>query len=990
MNYRAGIDIGSTTVKIVILGENGEMIYKRYERHFSKVKEKTAELLEDAKDILTGNGIKLTMTGSAGQGVAQICGFEFVQEVFVTGEMVKQYYPETDCVIELGGEDAKIIFLKNGLEERMNGSCAGGTGSFIDQMALLLDVSCRELDELSQKAEKIHPIASRCGVFAKSDIQPLLNQGAKKENIAASIFQAVVDQTITGLAQGREISGNVLFLGGPLHFFSGLQKRFKETLRLSDSCATFPDDALYAVALGAALSAGKNDISHDFENITEQLEKFSAASKNMHNTEALFENEEQYIKFKKRHSANSVKQADIGAYEGGAYLGIDCGSTTTKIVLTDEGCNILYSFYAANSGNPVGIISEELKKIRKLCGSKITIKAAAVTGYGEELVKNAFSADYGTVETIAHFKAAKYFDPNVTFILDIGGQDIKCFKIKNGAIDNIMLNEACSSGCGSFIENFAKSMGYGVEDFCREGIYAQNPVDLGSRCTVFMNSSVKQAQKEGASIGDISAGLSMSVVKNALYKVIRINDASELGENIVVQGGTFLNDAILAAFEKKIGKNVTRPNISGLMGAFGCAIYAKEKAKKDQLEKSSVLPTEELEKFSHSSNSANCNLCANKCAITINSFSNKKKYISGNRCERALNTKENEKMPEMYGFKLDYIKSVINSEKKDSGKKTIGMPLGLNFYEMLPFWYTLWTNLGFNAEISDISTRELYRLGQNSIPSDTICYPAKLMHGHIENLIEKNITHIFYPCMTYNFDEKISDNNYNCPVVAYYPEVLKANMNSLQNINFMMPYLDVSNKKLFTKKFTQYYNSLEMFEPKSKKIIKNAVQKAYKSQQLYFEVMLAEGKRAVQAAAEKNQKLIVLCGRPYHADPEINHGINKMTASLDCVTISEDAASAMLKTKPKTNVLNQWTYHARLYSAAEFASKRENTELVQLVSFGCGIDAVTSDEVRAILEKNSKLYTQIKIDEINNLGAAKIRMRSMLEVSGENQNQKGI
>ena len=989
MNYKAGIDIGSTTVKIVVLDENDEIIYKRYERHFSKVKEKTAELIEGAKDILGQSEIKLTMTGSAGQGVAQICGFEFVQEVFVTGEMVKKYYPETDCVIELGGEDAKIIFLKNGLEERMNGSCAGGTGSFIDQMSLLLDVSNSELDELAQNAEKIHSIASRCGVFAKSDIQPLLNQGAKKENIAASIFQAVVDQTITGLAQGREISGNVLFLGGPLHFFSGLQKRFKETLALSDSGAVFPDNALYAVALGAALSAGKNDTSYDFENITEQLEKFSSAPKNIQNTEALFENEEQYIKFKERHSDSAIKQADIAAYEGGAYLGIDCGSTTTKIVLTDEEYNILYSYYTANSGNPVGIISERLKDIRRLCGNKITIKAAAVTGYGEELIKNAFLADYGTVETIAHFKAAKYFDPNVTFILDIGGQDIKCFKIKNGAIDNIMLNEACSSGCGSFIENFAKSMGYSVEDFCGEGIYAKNPVDLGSRCTVFMNSSVKQAQKEGASIGDISAGLSISVVKNALYKVIRISDVSELGENIVVQGGTFLNDAILAAFEKKIGKNVTRPNISGLMGAFGCAIYAKEKSKKDRLQKSSVLSLEELEAFSHSSHSANCSLCANKCGITINSFSNGKKYISGNKCERPLGIKENEKTPEMYGFKLDYIKSIINSGKKDSGKKTIGMPIGLNFYEMLPFWYTLWINLGFNVEVSDISTRELYRSGQHSIPSDTVCYPAKLMHGHMENLINKNITHIFYPCMTYNFDEKISDNNYNCPVVAYYPEVLKANMNSLQPLNFMTPYLDVSNKKLFTKKFTQYYNSLEMFEPKSKKIIKSAVEKAYKSQELYFEVMLAEGERALQSASEKNRKLIVLCGRPYHADPEINHGINKMIASLDCVTISEDAASAMLKTKAKTNVLNQWTYHARLYSAAEFASKRENTELVQLVSFGCGIDAVTSDEVRAILEKSSKLYTQIKIDEINNLGAAKIRMRSMLEVSGENQNQKG-
>ena len=984
MEYSLGIDIGSTTVKAVILDENDEIAYKRYERHYSKVKEKTAELIELAKDILAQNEIKITVTGSAGQGVAQICGFEFAQEVFVTGEMAKKYYPDADCAIELGGEDAKIIFIKNGLEERMNGSCAGGTGSFIDQMSLLLDVTNEELDALSLKAEKTHAIASRCGVFAKSDIQPLLNQGAKKENIAASIFQAVVDQTITGLAQGREISGKVLFLGGPLHFFSGLQKRFMESLNLSEENAIFPETSLYAVALGAALSAKNCKVSYRFEDIMRLLEEFANAPKNIRQTEPLFESEEQYEEFKKRHLERSLKEADIREYEGDAYLGIDCGSTTTKIVLTDGKCNILFSHYAANSGNPLGIILEQLKNIRRACGGKITIKAAAATGYGEELIKNAFLADYGTVETVAHFKAAKHFDEKVDFILDIGGQDIKCFKIKDGAIDSIMLNEACSSGCGSFIENFAKSMGYTVEDFCKEGIYAKNPVDLGSRCTVFMNSSVKQAQKEGASIKDISAGLSMSVVKNVLYKVIRINDASELGERIVVQGGTFLNDAILRAFEKKIEKNVTRPNISGLMGAFGCAIYAMEKAEKDKLQKSSILSSEQLDEFSNISNSANCGLCANKCAITVNKFSNGSRYISGNRCERPLGIGEGEKLPEMYDFKLEYIKSTIKSGQKDPGKKTVGIPLGLNFFEMLPFWRALWTNLGFNAEISDISSRKLYQSGQNSIPSDTVCYPAKLMHGHIENLIEKSAAHIFYPCMTYNTDEKKGDNHYNCPVVAYYPEVLKANMDRLQDINFMMPYFDISNKRRFTKKFTEYYDAVsEKLEPKSKKAIRNAIKKAYKSQALYHEVMLAEGERAVKSSLENNQKLIVLCGRPYHADPEVNHGINKMIASLGCVTISEDAASAMNETKTKTNILNQWTYHARLYSAAEFASKYENAELVQLVSFGCGIDAITSDEVRAILEKNSKFYTQIKIDEINNLGAAKIRIRSMLEASGE-------
>jgi len=1001
-----GIDIGSTTVKIIILNEKDEIIYKCYDRHLSKVRAKTVELIEHARDIIKDvdsggeSEIKVTVTGSAGQGVAQTCGFEFVQEVYVTGEMVKKYYPDTDCVIELGGEDAKIIFFKGGLEERMNGSCAGGTGAFIDQMSLLLDVTNEELDKLSLQAEKIYMIASRCGVFAKSDIQPLLNQGAKKENIAASIFQAVVDQTITGLAQGREIKGNILFLGGPLYFFEGLRKRFKETLKLSDGNAIFPDIAPYAVALGAALSAGNSSFKYKYDDILSLLNKSVSMSSNIKHNEPLFKSEEEYKEFTERHSKNELKQIDIDTYinnsrnsSANAYLGIDCGSTTTKIVLLSEDYNILYRYYAANGGNPINIVLEQLKKIRELCGDKIKIKASVVTGYGEELIQNAFSVDFGLVETIAHFKAAKYFNPKVNFILDIGGQDIKCFKIKNDAIDNIMLNEACSSGCGSFIEGFAKSMGYTVQDFCKEGVYAEAPVDLGSRCTVFMNSSVKQAQKEGASIGDISAGLSMSVVKNALYKVIRIHDASELGENIVVQGGTFLNDAVLRAFEKELGREVIRPNISGLMGAFGCAVYSKEKSEKENIEQTSLLTIEQLNNFSHSSKTSFCGICTNNCSITVNRFSNGKRYISGNKCERPLGIRENEKIPNMYNFKLDYIKSVINAGQKYPHRKTIGLPLGLNIYEMLPFWHTLWTNLGFNVEVSDISSRNLYQTGQHSIPSDTVCYPAKLMHGHIENLISKNVTNIFYPCMTYNLDEKISDNHYNCPVVAYYPELLKANMSVLNNsndINFMMPYFDVSNKKLFIKKFTEFFSGLSFINDNSgevntitKKSIKNAINKAYLSQDLYFEITQAEGERAIKFAEDNNLKLIVLCGRPYHIDPEINHGIDKMLNSFSCVIITEDVASALVKTKPHTKVLNQWTYHARLYNAAHFVTERKNTEFVQLVSFGCGIDAITTDEARSILESNGKLYTQIKIDEINNLGAARIRIRSMLTVSGK-------
>ena len=984
MEYRIGADIGSTTVKIVILNEKDEIIYKSYSRHLSQVRSKTAEIISEAGSIIGENQIKIIITGSAGQGIANACGFEFIQEVYAAGEMVKKYYPLTECAIELGGEDAKIIFFGASPEERMNGSCAGGTGAFIDQMSLILGVSNEELDKLSLKSEKIYTIASRCGVFAKSDIQQLLNQGAKKENIAASIFQAVVDQTITGLSQGRDISGNILFLGGPLYFFEGLRIRFTKTLNLSEKTAKFPEEALYAVAIGAALSAGGGDISYNCAKITELLKKTVNMPDIIRHSEPLFEKSDEYEKFKIRHSSKKAERADINEYTGNSYLGIDCGSTTTKIVLINCKNEILYSHYAKNAGDPVLGILSQLKHIGKLCRGKITIKASAVTGYGEEIIKNAFSADFGIVETSAHFFAAEYFDPDVSFIIDIGCQDIKCFKVKNKSIENIMLNEACSSGCGSFIGTFAESMGYTEEEFCEEALRAKNPVDLGSRCTVFMNSSVKQAQKEGAPVGDISAGLCMSVVKNALYKVIRINDSSELGENIVVQGGAFLNDAVLRSFEKGIDKNVTRPDISGLMGAFGCALYAKNKSGENgESFISSLLPPEKLESFTHSSVVSNCKLCANNCAITVNRFSNGKKYIFGNKCEKPFGINENKDIPNMYSFKLNYIKNLTDNKKNHPGKKNIGIPLGLNIYEMLPFWCSLWENLGFNTVISDISNRTLYRSGQGSIPSDTICYPAKLMHGHMENLIEKNVDFIFYPCMTYNFDEKISDNHYNCPVVAYYPELLRSNMAKLKNINFMAPYFDVSNKRRFIKKFKEFYSGIKIFIKTNPKAIKNAVKEAYKSQRSYFEAVKAEGERAAEFAKKNDLKLIALCGRPYHIDPEINHGIDKMLVSFGCVVITEDAASAIMNEKVKTNVLNQWTYHARLYNSAYFAAEYENAEFVQLVSFGCGIDAVTSDEIRDILEKNSKLYTQIKIDEINNFGAAKVRIRSMLAAGGK-------
>ncbi|GHU36688.1 2-hydroxyglutaryl-CoA dehydratase [Clostridia bacterium] len=987
MAYRLGIDVGSTTVKALLLDEADNVLFKDYQRHQLKVRAKTVEMIQSARDAIGDASLKVCVTGSAGQGVASSSGIDFAQEVYVTGEMVKKYYPTADCVIELGGEDAKIIFISGGLDERMNGSCAGGTGAFIDQMAQLLDVSADELDKLSLESERIYTIASRCGVFAKSDIQPLLNQGAKKSDIAASIFQAVVDQTLTGLAQGRDIAGNVLFLGGPLYFFKGLQKRFKETLGVSGVNAVFPDDAPFAVALGSALYASRSECDYKYASLLEALQKSASAKTDSVHGVPLFADEKEYCDFKIRHDSAKTLRADIASYSGGAYLGIDCGSTTTKLVLLTESLEILYSYYAANKGNPVDIIRNELTKIHASCVDRITILSSCVTGYGEDLIKNAFAVDFGLVETIAHFKAAKFYSPNVDFILDIGGQDIKCFKIKNDAIDAIMLNEACSSGCGSFIESFAKNIipdggaGKSIEEFCKLGLFAENPVDLGSRCTVFMNSSVKQSQKEGATIGDISAGLSTSVVKNALYKVIRVHSADELGKNIVVQGGTFLNDAILRAFERELGGNVVRPDISGLMGAFGCAIYAKEKYEKlGGNGKSTILPEDELQSFTHESKTANCGICTNHCALTVNTFGKSRKFISGNKCERPLGTKLNDGIPNMYAFKLEYLKSIA-TKKINEGAKKIGIPLGLNNYELLPFWHALFSSLGMNVVVSDVSSHALYRSGQRSIPSDTACYPAKLMHGHIENLLEKGVDDIFYPCQTYNIDEKLSDNRYNCPVVAYYPELLAANMTKLKSVHFTQPYIDIGNRKLFGKRFAEFIKK-EYADFYSSAKVKKAINEAYAAQDKYFADTIAEGKRAIEYARQNNAKLIALSGRPYHIDPEINHGIDKMLNSFGCVIITEDAAAYLGEGKPDAKVLNQWTYHARLYAAAYFVAARENCELVQLVSFGCGIDAITTDEVREICEDSGKLYTQIKIDEINNLGAARIRIRSMLTVSG--------
>ena len=965
-NYYIGIDIGSTTVKVVVLDDSKNIIYKHYGRHYAKVRENTTDLLRDLKELLEGNNLKLAITGSAGLGVSKIAKLEFVQEVFATRIAVECFQDNVDAVIELGGEDAKILFLTGGSEERMNGSCAGGTGAFIDQMASLLNVSLEELDQLCANHDKIYNIASRCGVFAKSDIQPLLNQGANKADIAASIYQAVVDQTIAGLAQGRRIKGRVAFLGGPLTFQKGLQVRFTETLSLDSKDAIFPENAEYYVALGAALYS-MNYNSINYNEIMDRLIHSETVKNAVLSLPPLFNSKEEHHTFLDRHNRDKISYLDINTYHGDAYIGIDAGSTTLKLVLITSDGNILYTFYKSNYGEPIPLVKEQLERIYHLCGGRVKIRASASTGYGEELIKNAFHLDGGIIETVAHYYAARFYDPKVDFILDIGGQDIKCLKIKNNAIDSIMLNEACSSGCGSFIDTYAQALGYNISDFSKLGLFAKHPVNLGSRCTVFMNSSIKQAQKDGADIHDIAAGLAISIIKNALYKVIRVATPNELGHHIVVQGGTFLNDAILRCFEIETGKNVTRPPIAGLMGAFGAALYAISIGK----EQSNILSLSQVIDFSHSSKAATCKLCTNNCKLTINSFNYSDKYISGNRCEKPLGKSKKNILPNVYKYKLDKLYG-IKSKVGNLGR--IGIPMGLNMYENLPFWHTILTEIGFEVVISGTSTRDTYTKGQHTIPSDTVCYPAKLMHGHIEQLLEKGITTIFYPCMTYNFDEKSGDNNYNCPVVAYYPELLNANISVLDNIRYLNPYLAPHNKKSFTKKICEYFN--EQFKV-SYKITKKAVNKAFEAYFTYLEDLRDYGKKALQFAEENGHTVIVLAGRPYHIDPEINHGIDQLINSLGLVIVSEDCVSHFVK-KNNVNVLDQWTYHSRLYSAAEYVTQHKDMQLVQLVSFGCGLDAITADEIREILESGSKLYTQIKIDEISNLGAAKIRLRSLI------------
>ncbi len=976
-----GLDVGSTTVKIIVMDEQQNTIYKDYQRHFSDTKNTVCNVLENLIKMFPKSQFTLALTGSGAMSTSNFLGVSFIQEVVSCKRAVEKYIPETDVVIELGGEDAKIIYFDTSIEQRMNGTCAGGTGAFLDQMASLLHTDTVGLNELAKNYQTIYPIASRCGVFAKTDIQPLINEGAAKEDIAASIFQAVVNQTISGLACGRPIRGNVAFLGGPLNYLSELRKRFIETLNLKPEEIIVPEEAHLLVAKGTTLDS-LSTTPFSAEELTEKIENLRNSHDNTTKPlEALFKNKNDYEKFKQRHDKAKVTKKDISTYEGDCYLGIDAGSTTTKLVLIDKEGNLLYSLYGSNEGNPLKSVMKMLKELYIVLPEKAILRYSGVTGYGEKLIQTALNIDLNEIETIAHYTAAKQFEPNVTAIIDIGGQDMKYIKMKNGTIDNIMLNEACSSGCGSFIETFAKSLNIEISEFVKEALESKRPVDLGSRCTVFMNSKIKQAQKEGYTVGDISSGLSYSVIKNAIQKVMKVRDTATLGDHIVVQGGTFYNDAVLRAFEKIVSKNVVRPNISGLMGAYGMALLSKEQYESnlDMEYKSTILNSDEIDKLEIKVTHTRCNNCENHCKLTINKFSNGSIHVSGNRCEKGAGIVTNKKnLPNLVQYKYKRIFDYTPLEEQYSTRGTIGIPRVLNMYEDYPFWFTFFTNLGFRVIISDKSTRKTYEKGMESMPSESVCYPAKISHGHIENLIEKGITTIFYPCMPYSRKEyEKADNHYNCPIVISYSEVLKNNVENLKtnNIKFINPFLPFDTKNL-VKKIT------ELDEFKEYNFTKQELTEAAKNAEAEYQKCKKDiqdkGTETVRYIEENNLRGIVLAGRPYHIDPEINHGIDTLITSLGLCVLTEDSVCDKAEAKRPIRVVDQWVFHARLYAAADFVGKHDNLELIQLNSFGCGVDAVTTDQIEEILSSYDKMYTLIKIDEVNNLGAVRIRIRSLL------------
>ncbi len=979
---RVGLDIGSTTVKVAVLGENDELLYSQYKRHFSDIRKTVADIISEAGEVLRGQQVMIAVTGSGGISVSKWLGIPFVQEVAAGTNAIRRLIPQTDVAIELGGEDAKITYLTGGLEQRMNGTCAGGTGAFIDQMAALINTDIGGLNELAKKHTTIYPIASRCGVFAKSDIQPLLNDGAKRSDVAASVFQSVVNQTISGLACGKPIRGNVAFLGGPLHYLSELRKRFIETLNLSEEQIVFPPNANLFVAMGCAFSDESAQV--DFDGL---VERSSALEENqlreVERLAPLFKDEQELDAFHERHAKAVIPVADIAQHSGASYLGIDAGSTTTKAVLLNDKAEILYSYYAGNGGDPLKSVIGILKEIYSKLPEGAFIAKACATGYGEHLIKAALGADYGEIETMAHYKAADKILPGAEFILDIGGQDMKCMQVRDGEIESILLNEACSSGCGSFIENFANALGMTSAEFAKLGLTAQNPVDLGSRCTVFMNSRVKQAQKEGATVADISAGLSYSVVKNALFKVIKLRDTESMGDKIIVQGGTFMNDSVLRAFESICGKDVIRPDKAGLMGAYGCALIAIER---DDGEGSTISPADKLEDFKVEKTTARCGRCSNNCLLTISKFPDGKRYISNNRCERgAGNVSGTEKLPNLFDYKYHLLFDRESLPENTAKRGVIGLPRVLGMYENYPFWHTLFTELGYSVKLSPKSSREIYDRGIETMPSESVCYPAKLAHGHIQALIDDGVKLIFYPSLPYEMGENNgADNHYNCPVVATYSEVIRNSVPELrEDVKFLNPFLPIFHRKRMAERLFEEFTKNFPDGGFTKAEVTAALEKAYAEDAAFKADIRAKGEETLKMLEDTGKQGIVLAGRPYHVDPEINHGLPEMITGYGFAVLTEDSVAHLEQIVRPIRVVDQWMYHTRLYAAAHLVGKHDCLELVQLNSFGCGLDAVTTDQVQEILRSFGKLYTCLKIDEVNNLGAARIRLRSLISVVQE-------
>ena len=972
--HTLGIDIGSTTVKIAILDENDNLVFSDYERHFANIQETLADLLQKAENQLGELTLCPVITGSGGLTLANHLEVPFVQEVIAVSTSLQKLAPKTDVAIELGGEDAKIIYFENGnVEQRMNGICAGGTGSFIDQMASLLQTDAPGLNEYAKHYKALYPIAARCGVFAKTDIQPLINDGATKEDLSASIFQAVVNQTISGLACGKPIRGHVAFLGGPLHFLSELKAAFIRTLKLDDEHIIAPDNSHLFAAIGSALNA-KQDVTVSLIELKERMRTTIKLDFEVERMEPLFATEEDYQAFHERQSAYKVKTGDLSTYKGKCFLGIDAGSTTTKTALVSEDGTLLYSFYSNNNGNPLKTTISSIKEIYELLPEDAEIAFSCSTGYGEALIKAALLLDEGEVETVSHYYAAAFFDPEVDCILDIGGQDMKCIKIRNQTVDSVQLNEACSSGCGSFIETFAKSLNYTVQDFAKAALFAKHPIDLGTRCTVFMNSKVKQAQKEGAEVSDISAGLAYSVIKNALYKVIKVSDASELGKHIVVQGGTFYNDAVLRSFEKIANCQAIRPDIAGIMGAFGAALIARERYQEG--EKTSMLSIDQINSLQYTTSMANCRGCTNNCRLTINKFSGGRKYISGNRCERGLGKEKNkDHIPNLFDYKYKRIFSYepLSTDKATRGQ--VGIPRVLNMFENYPFWYTFFTELKYQVVLSPTSTRKIYELGIESIPSESECYPAKLAHGHVTWLIRNGVKFIFYPCIPYERNEfPDAVNHYNCPIVTSYAENIKNNVDELNDpsITFRNPFMAFTSEEILTSRLVEEFPDIPAAE------VKAAAHKAWDELSAVHLDVQKKGEETLRYLKETGRRGIVLAGRPYHIDPEIHHGIPDMINSYGIAVFTEDSVAHLGHVERPIRVNDQWMYHSRLYSAANFVKTRDDLDLIQLNSFGCGLDAVTTDEVYEILDGSDKIYTCLKIDEVNNLGAARIRIRSLI------------